>query len=71
MKATFVKLPEGEWGIRISGPQATLMTGQEIDVSKRSGKTCHQRVGELIEMRNNDGIYHKDISTDCGRRWSS
>lgn len=45
--ATFTKLRDGDWGLRIVGPHA-VEPGQTITVMKKSGETSSERVGEVV-----------------------
>lgn len=45
--ATFTKLRDGSWGLRIVGPHA-VEPGQSVTVTKKSGETSTERVGEVI-----------------------
>lgn len=45
--ATFTKLRDGDWGLRIVGPHA-VEPGQTVTVTKKSGETSTERVGEVI-----------------------
>lgn len=45
--ATFTKLRDGSWGLRIVGPNA-VEPGQTVTVTKKSDETSTERVGEVI-----------------------
>jgi hypothetical protein len=71
MIVTFTRLPGGEWGIRVAGVGAAEMGGREVDVAKRGGATCRQRLGVLVSAAGGAAVYRKDPRLDCGRRWSA
>ena len=45
MAATFTKLRDGSWGLRIEG---SAKAGQTVTVTKKSGETSREVVGKII-----------------------
>lgn len=52
-KATFTKLKNGDWGVKIEGP---VIPGGEVTVTKKDGNTTEVTVGEVVWSGNGYNI---------------
>ena len=47
-RTKFTRLPDGNWGVRIEGDEASDLSGQVVSVLKRDGSTTNTRLGEVV-----------------------
>ena len=48
-QVTFRRLPSGEWGL--SGPRALMISGRQVSVHVKNGKTLTKRVGRMVRVQ--------------------
>jgi hypothetical protein len=58
IKATYAKLLDGSWGLRLAVADGNLPVGQQITVSKRDGSSKTETLGEIIH-RGSDYVLAK------------